>query len=548
MIRIRKWGSAGALFTVGAIAGGLVMFATGVFGQGSVGTLNMAADSQLNMTCPNALSNSAVQANSETVNCADNPTTTTTTASTTTTTVPATTTTTAGNPPPSGCPQFLELPSATQAFCDTLGTPDPTPGTRSGDMNGTLWGVSRYGGSDDTPTFADDWAASTQDQCGTQVTVNNTSDINTCNGMTVESQNDASNQSVLAMYPRQPFNFASGSQVVEFNVSDNSASSHAAWPDFVISSVPDPAPDGSPIEDGNVDAPNSVGVDLTGNATNLASGQLCETALIWETANYQKSVPAQTNPGCAAASTSSAPAGSGAKGPFTMNHVEVVISAGSMDVYMSDAGTLNMHLLASARFTLPLTQGLVWLEDQHYNGSKFCAEDLECQQTDTFGWSDLAFSGPLLPRDLGFDIPDNTTPGPPETTGLDPSNGPTTNIGYLDGSTVQTLADNSPTQTDINNAAGALLTMSFSWYATGTITYTVNGHANTFDLASTVSPTSSAPGGTPTTTVALPVPLREVVAGVNTFTVSIPSSISQQPDFSNLDLILQGAGGFVPPG
>jgi hypothetical protein len=85
---------------IGVVLGAVAMVAAGAFAAGTNGgTLNMAANTNLNVTCPNALSNSGVQANAETVNCAANATTTTTqpttstTQPTTTTTQPVTTTT-----------------------------------------------------------------------------------------------------------------------------------------------------------------------------------------------------------------------------------------------------------------------------------------------------------------------------------------------------------------------------------------------------------------------------------------------------------------------
>ena len=462
--------------------------------------------------------------------------TTSSTTSTTSTTMPTTTTTTI--PVNTACPQFLEEPSEGQAFCDTLGTPDPTAGTRSGDLNGVLWGVDRLGG-DDNPSqnLIDQWPEVSEDQCGTNKVVSNLNDIVTCGGTTVEASDDNGGQSILSMYPRQPFNFATGTQDVEFNVSDNTGGSHSSWPDFAISNVPVPNPDGSNISDGNLDAPFSVGVDLTGSPT-----PGCVQAQIWETTDYARSVPAQSNPGCAIEASSSAPLYHAMSGVTNLNHVEILVSAGSMKVYMSDAGTTTMHLIDSATFTLPLTEGVVWLEDQHYNGSKFPPA---AQQQNTYAWSDLAFSGPLEPRDLGFDVNDNTAAGPASTMGDAPSGLPSTNLGYAaDPVTVSTNADNSPTAADLTAALGALLTFCTEAEDTATVDFSVNGHLNTFNTALTEQPTAEGPD-TAATCLALPVPFAQVEAGVNTFTFSEPET--PWLNFSNISLVLQGAGGIVQP-
>src|SRR5260370_557372 len=59
-----------------------------------------------------------------------------------------------------------------------------------------------------------------------------------------------------------------------------------------------------------------------------------------------------------------------------------------------------------SNMNLTLTRGLVWLEDVHYNGDK----DGPDQGTHTFTWDNLAFDGPILPRDLAFDVLDRLTP------------------------------------------------------------------------------------------------------------------------------------------
>ena len=531
-----------------ALLGGVLALSIGAFGPTSASTYHVTTGSQLRGTCSSALSSSNRAAKSERVSCADHR------AGTTSTARPTTTASSSiGGNGSSKCPQFLELPSARQAFCDPMATPDPQPGFNTGDLDGTVWGVDRMTGNDNPgQNLMDNWPQTIQDQCGTNVQVSNLDDINMCGTGTVESSNDGGSQSELSLYPRQPFNFATGTQVFEVNVSDNSASSHSAWPDIAITSTPAPNPDGSPIMDGNMDPANSVGVDLTGNSDTTGAAH-CIGAQIWATREYQRITIPQTDTGCALASTSDAAQGSAAEGPMTMNHVELVISAGSMSVYMSDAGTLTMHLLASASFPLPLTQGLVWIEDQHYNGSKYCqlAPGGQCQQTDTFEWSDFAFSGPLEPRDLGFQVPDNTAAGPAETSGDGPSGLPSTNIGYVENSsgmaTVSTSPQDSPTAADIAKASGALLVLDYNGFSNaGTFTYRVNGTANTFDNSTTLA--AGADGQTtPSAVITVPVPLSEVVPGVNTFGLSM-SNPWAEIDFSNISLILQGAGGVVPPG
>jgi hypothetical protein len=376
-------------------------------------------------------------------------------------------------------------------------------------LNGVLWGADRSTGNDNLgQNLVENWSDSQQNECGTTVTVTDANDINVCNQVMVESANDTVNatRTQFSMYPRQPFNFAGRTGTIEVNVSDDSFSSHSAWPTIAITDSPAPNPDGGAITPGNLSPRNSVGVDLFGSAS---SSPHCVFATMWATANYQQIPVNDTGGACVTAST----------GVGNMNHVEILVSPTSVKVYMTAAGSNTLQLLDSASFTLPLTQGLVWLEDVHYDGDKFNCPP-HCQGDHTFSWSDLAFDGPLVARDLGYDVLDGTA-----------RNSGGTNIGYLNPATLTTATG--PSTTDIANAQGALLICNVDSNNGGTLIYTVNGHVNMFNL--------SALAGSQVLT--LPVSKDQVVAGPNVITLS-----SSAGDYSNVDLILVGAGGIVPPG
>jgi hypothetical protein len=420
-----------------------------------------------------------------------------------------------------GCPRFVTAPSTTQAFCDTLGVSNPTAGSRSGSLNGLLWGVS-HATSDSTPGVRYRWAASTQDQCGTNVQVSPESDVNMCGNRLVESSNDSGGQTVLAMYPRQPFNFAGRTGTIEFDVSDNTQGIHAAWPTLVITDQPVPAPNGdlSGLMD---NARNSVGIDLDNLVNN---SQSCLTARVWSTANYVFNTEPTHMDGCVSTSP----------GPGVMNHVEVQINSTGVKVYMSQPGNpASTTLVTDSTFTVPLSQGLVWMEDVHYNGAKF-----NSQQTNTFTWANLAFDGPLEPRDLGFDVLDNTAPGGAALNGL-----PKTNLGYqVPGGSSLTL--DIPNVTGVANATGALVTLTYWPLNAQTLTLSVNGNAPIQFPWPYANDTNSIVGPTwVSQSVAVPVPLSEVHNGTNTITMS--TSDGSGVATGNYDLILQGAGGIVAP-
>ena len=171
----------------------------------------------------------------------------------------------------------------------------------------------------------------------------------------------------------------------------------------------------------------------------------------------------------------------------------------------------------------------MWLEDAHYNANKF-----DTEQTNTFSWDNLAFDGPVLPRDLGFDIPDNTQPAGTAENGL-----PMTNTGWLipDGAGQKTHAVDQERE-EHGGRRGRAARAHVLARDRGTLTYSVNGnppHAFPWAFGAN-SPTFESK------TIAMPVPLSEVHDGTNTVTLST-SDTANGVTTANYDLILAGAGG-----
>jgi hypothetical protein len=254
-------GAAGIL--VGLMAG----FSTGAFSQTNAGTFNVAANSNLGVTCANALSNADAAANSKTVQCAKDPTTTSTTiASATTADIPATTSTptvSGGSSPchlqttPSGSPQAL-------AFCDPLNEApanNPPSNRRAGQLNGVLWGTSITGGNDPNDFVP---TAPAPAACGGG-NVNYPNTIQMCAGQLNETIDDGEGVYSQAEYPRQPFNFAGRTGTIVFDVSNTSQGSHAAWPELWVTDQP--IPDPFTFEGGNADNPrNGFGLSFDSGA------------------------------------------------------------------------------------------------------------------------------------------------------------------------------------------------------------------------------------------------------------------------------------------
>jgi len=368
-------------------------------------------------------------------------------------------------------------------------------------------------------------------------------DVHICDGQLVEGLNDDAFQNVLAMYPRQPFDFAGRTGTAVFDVSDNSQGPHGAWPAFAITDQPVPAPysQASFIDD---DARNSVGVTFDGGCaqggclaaqgvsvtgSNYPPGAdinsptfTCVTVgSIYETVDYQLTTLPLDTDGCVMRSTSLG----------SDDHFEVKIGPTGIQVYGSDPGEpSDLRLIAHANFTPPLTRGLVWLEDVHYNANKF-----DSQQSNSFSWDNVGFDGPVLPRDLGFDAPDNhAASGTPSNGAATAVNGlPTENLGYNIPSGGLSIAI--PNVTNLARASGALLVFNYFPETALGMTVSVNGNAPlNFPWPNTNANNAQ--------TAAIAVPLSEVRDGTNTVVFQDPDV-----DVANIDLIAQGAGGIVNP-
>ncbi len=224
--------------------------------------------------------------------------------------------------------------------------------------------------------------------------------------------------------------------------------------------------------------------------------------------------------------------------PGQLNHYQVQVSQNDIEVYGTNAfsGTWNpsadplVHLASIPNVNLNFSQGLVWLEDVHYNADKFSS-----QRVNTFTWDDIGFDGPVEPRDLGFDVPNNSTP----VSSVNDTGTPGVDTAY-------TIQPNSSTNltvphvTGVSQASGALLTFNFYPYSVdpSTINVAVNGHDISVNWPYPDQTTDSP------RTLAIQVPLSDVVAGNNTVTFFAGNYTM---DVMNIDLIMQGAGGIGGP-
>src|SRR5204862_6928864 len=85
------------------------------------------------------------------------------------------------------------------SFCETFDTKNPGIPSRTGDLDPNVWGVSRASGGI--------WAATRVEACN-GLTASSAHDLVICNGQLRQASNDNHGVTVLAMYPKQPFDFA----------------------------------------------------------------------------------------------------------------------------------------------------------------------------------------------------------------------------------------------------------------------------------------------------------------------------------------------------
>jgi hypothetical protein len=302
------------------------------------------------------------------------------------------------------------LPGA--VFCDTFDQPE-NGGTRSGDLNPVVWGVSRTTGNIGFSSLANAWFPTAMELCGGTVTVSPPDDVQICNGQLREALNDGHVVAVLAMYPKQPFDFAGRTGKVVFDVSNDTLGSHDAWPELWMTDKPVPAPF-KHQESWDSLPQHGFGVRFAGFSDSNGNGNPCpegspayvgvDSAVIVR--NY---VPDDSQNGgalkvrgfdCVKAST----------GPDELNHYEVDVSQDQIDVYGTDAGTTAplKHLATIDNAALTLTRGLIWIEDAHYNAAK-AIEPCECgpHREHTFVWDNVGFDGPFTYHDLSYDALDN---------------------------------------------------------------------------------------------------------------------------------------------
>ncbi len=422
---------------------------------------------------------------------------------------------------------------AQAAFCDTFDAPAGT-GNRSGDLNGTVWGVSRETGAQNPASgMLSDWFSGPMNLCGTTVTETPESDWRICNGHLVDAVNDGGTQSTqgggnslaLAAYPKQPFDIAGRTGAVVFDVSDDTHGPHAAWPEFWWSDQPLPVP--NKTMSSGYDAPrNGLGIRLeqeSGGCVTAGSAIVSRNYDMRDSFTNDAGAPDVNTVNCVQEASAA---------NNTLNHFEIDFNSatGVATVFGTDpfpvGGTPGaLKELSVISFgTFPLTRGVIWIDDDHYNACK--DNDNQCQHT--FYWDNVGFDGPVLPQDRTYDVLDANTGFSGDA-----------NLGWStpDGGSLPftTLPVD---QSAIDNASAALVTFNaYSFDAPGTVKVSVNGHEHDFSWPYSFVTFQEQ-------TIAFPISVSDVVAGPNTVSIG---ATGDSLDLANIDIIMVGGGGSCAP-
>jgi hypothetical protein len=417
----------------------------------------------------------------------------------------------------------MQLNQSPAIFCETFDQPSPVF-NRSGQLNGTLWGVSRVLGG---ATALVGWKDSVMDGCnGPQAaSVVGATDVIICNGQLRESVDDNTDVSVLALYPKQPFDFAGRTGTVAFDVTNDTTGTHGAWPEFWLTDQPIPAPSAHLIPCDLCDVPrNGLGIRFAADRGSCGNGWRADSAVV--SRNYvleDRSIFDTSTSGMYIREKGCASLSSGPNGG--LNHVEIRISQNQIDVYASDAGSKTLRLINTiTNANLTFTKGLIWIQDAHYNAEKAHVQDpnIADQKNHTYTWDNVAFDGPATYRDLSFDVLDN---GAPMANGVKKIGWDSTPASPANLNTLPMTAAN------IAAATGSFLLFNFGKDIQPTVfTYTINGHPNT-------APTPLASNLIGMRTLAVPVPLNQLVAGSQ----NIRLSSDQNMVVSNVNVVLVAA-------
>jgi hypothetical protein len=442
----------------------------------------------------------------------------------------------------------------TVIFCDQFNTANPGIASRTGGLDPNVWGVSRLSmnvnpGQGMFNVFP---PVHIQACDGTTPLVAPDNDVMVCNGQLREAQNDdltgeldVGTVQMLAMYPRQPFDFTGRTGTVSFDVSNDTHGGHGAWPEFWFTNLPVPAPF---VFQGNLSIPqNGFGLRLFGggpigeagscpNSNNLNVNRWTVDSVVVSHNYVVDDSGAATHNAVVTVldCVIDSPDNSG-----ILNHVEIQVSQNQIDVYATDAGTVTplKHIAVITNINLGVTTGLVWLNDAHYNADKDAiATGRPSQREHTFVWDNLAFDGPFTHRDFAYDALDALTPYTGAGITGNPALPGSVNLGQYSTPGQATTWNVLNVPANPNPAAVVVLFNFFEQPPPTAFTITVNGNVHTVPW-----PFPDQTSGV-YRSLAVPIPVTDLVPGTNVVQIGADQLLIT----GNVNIVLANVPGGVP--
>jgi hypothetical protein len=460
-----------------------------------------------------------------------------------------------------GC-SFLSVPNDTPAFCDAF-SEGPSHGGRAGELNPRWWSVSRIGGGADANDMMP-FPSTPVSACRSGVAkVRPDDDILVCDrgsghfGQIITAMR-AQNYALMSMRPRRLFNFANRTGTVTFNVDAVNEGGLSWWPSIFITDRPTAAANDAGQVLGLLPR-NGVGIDFDGTCNTSGSTE----GGVGQVLSYRNYV--ETNV------TSSATINHCFKTlRGSLNHIEVRVSRSHLSVWASDYSTdggqtyPRFRRVFSVPVSLSFSQGYVFYQMGERAPVKYETLFGIDRGYASYYWSDMGFDGPRINNgERGYSVPDALTVDPNLTNGAIPLhnalnvayglyNHPTSIVTCCQRGT---RIDHGPMKVpavDLTGVKAAYLSfdVSFTYMppaftdANVLLRYRLNRgqpmHPDPRPNYAAEAACGDCPGplGGGGVAFVFPVPVAELVTGVNTLMLLVPDSNNGYPPLvSNLDLL-----------
>ena len=230
----------------------------------------------------------------------------------------------------------------------------------------------------------------------------------------------AQNYAMLALRPRQAFDFAGRTGAITFNVDAITEGEGSWWPAVYVTDEPTSGAINSSSVMGLLPA-NGIGLNFNDQCglTNASQTRVDNVFVYVNT--VETSVPLN-NTTCIATKRG------------LLNHIEILLSQTSIQVWASDYSPdgvtfPNFRMIGSASISLPFTRGYVHFEQKQRapikNETGFYSQGYANNY-----WSNLGFDGPVVNVEVASQVPDALTVDPNSASNSDAHIAGALNIGY----------------------------------------------------------------------------------------------------------------------